>query len=55
MASVFGNASAGFFHAWEGGKGPGDCEPLERGFSTSQERFGTFGIYSLNNGWEDMR
>jgi Concanavalin A-like lectin/glucanases superfamily/TGF-beta propeptide len=45
---------ASLFHGWEGARGPGDCEPLERVFS-GRTRWGTFAIYSLGDGWSPPR
>jgi hypothetical protein len=39
------------FHGWEGGVGPYDCEPLEVAFGTPGETWGTYGSYSLGDGW----
>jgi hypothetical protein len=41
-----------FFTAWTGGRGPGDCEPLENMFGAQQESWGTYASYSLGPGWE---
>jgi uncharacterized repeat protein (TIGR01451 family) len=39
------------FHAWEGGRGKTDCEPLFRALPASgQESYGTFGAFYL---WEE--
>jgi hypothetical protein len=35
----------------EAGAGPMDCEPLQRSFRLQTESWGTFGVYSLNDGW----
>jgi hypothetical protein len=44
-------AAMTLFHGWEDERGPFDCEPLQRAFPTSQEAWGTFASYSLNDGW----
>jgi hypothetical protein len=40
-----------FFHGWENEEGPNDCEPLQRAFRLQTESYGTFGVYSVNEGW----
>jgi hypothetical protein len=40
-----------FFHGWEGGRGPFDCEPLQRAFGPPGESFGTFASYSVGERW----
>jgi hypothetical protein len=43
---------AGFgFHAWEGGVGAYDCEPLARQFGPAGESFTVHAQYSLGAGW----
>lgn len=44
-------AAMTLFNGWEGGRGPFDCEPLQRAFPSSQEAWGTFASFSLNDGW----
>lgn len=39
------------FHAWEGGTGAYDCEPLSRSFGPDGESFAVYGQFSLNAGW----
>jgi hypothetical protein len=39
------------FHAWEGGTGAYDCEPLLRRFGPDGESFGVHAEYSINDGW----
>jgi hypothetical protein len=39
------------FHAWEGGTGAYDCEPLSRRFGPEGETFAVSAQYSLNAGW----
>jgi hypothetical protein len=48
-------AAMTLFLGWKGGRGPGDCEPLERAFSSTQESWGSFAIYSVGSGWERLR
>ncbi len=48
-------AAITMFHAWTGGRGQSDCEPLERTWFTARQSFGAFAIYSLNSGWEAMK
>jgi hypothetical protein len=48
-------AAMTLFLGWKGGRGPGDCEPLERAFSPTQESWGSFAIYSVGSGWERLR
>lgn len=40
-----------FFTGWEGGRGPTDCEPLQRAFGPQGESYGVFASYSVNDGW----
>jgi acyl-CoA reductase-like NAD-dependent aldehyde dehydrogenase len=39
------------FHAWEGGTGNYDCEPLTRRFGPSGESFGIRAQFAINEGW----
>jgi hypothetical protein len=41
-----------FFAGWEDGRGPWDCEPLQRAFGAPSESWGTYFSYSLNEGWK---
>jgi hypothetical protein len=41
-----------FFAGWEDGRGPWDCEPLQRAFGSPGESWGSYFSYSLNNGWK---
>ncbi len=44
--------AAGFgFHAWEGGTGAYDCEPLTRRFGPDGESFAVHAQYAVNGGW----
>jgi hypothetical protein len=43
--------SSTVFHAWEGGNGPTDCEPLVRQFGPVGEDWGVFASYGLNDHW----
>jgi len=45
------DAGMTLFHGWEDERGPFDCEPLQRAFPTSQEAWGSFASFSLNDGW----
>lgn len=40
-----------FFNGWEGGRGPYDCEPLQRAFGPQGQGYGVFASYSVNDGW----
>jgi hypothetical protein len=40
------------FHAWEGGTGNYDCEPLTRRFGPTGESFAIRAQYSINEGWK---
>jgi len=42
------NASAAMFHAWTGGRGFTDCEPLLREFVVGKQ-YGVFATFGLNN------
>jgi hypothetical protein len=48
-------AAMTLFLGWKGGRGPGDCEPLERAFPAGQESWGSFAIYSVGSGWEHLQ
>jgi hypothetical protein len=48
-------AAMTLFLGWKGGRGPADCEPLERAFPSGQESWGSFAIYSVGSGWERLR
>ncbi len=48
-------AATALFLGWKGGRGPGDCEPLERAFSSTEESWGSFATYSVGSGWERLR
>jgi hypothetical protein len=41
-----------FFAGWEDGRGPWDCEPLQRAFGSPTESWGSYFSYSLNEGWK---
>jgi hypothetical protein len=41
-----------FFAGWEDGRGPWDCEPLQRAFGSPEESWGSYFSYSLNDGWK---
>jgi hypothetical protein len=41
-----------FFAGWEDGRGPWDCEPLQRAFGPPGESWGSYFSYSLNDGWK---
>jgi hypothetical protein len=41
-----------FFAGWEDGRGPWDCEPLQRAFGPPTESWGSYFSYSLNDGWK---
>lgn len=41
-----------FFHAWEGGTGAYDCEPLSRRFGPEGESFSVHAEYAVNSGWQ---
>lgn len=41
-----------FFHAWEGGTGAYDCEPLSRRFGPDGESFAVHAEYAVNTGWQ---
>jgi hypothetical protein len=43
--------SSTVFHAWEGGRGPNDCEPLVRRFGSAGEDWGVFASFGLNSHW----
>jgi hypothetical protein len=40
-------AAEASFIAWEGGRGPGDCEPLERALATAGESWGAYAAFRL--------
>lgn len=40
------------FHGWEDGRGPYDCEPLQRAFGAVGETWGVHAVYSAGAGWE---
>lgn len=40
-----------FFHGWEDGRGPYDCEPLQRVMGLQGQTYGTFASYSIGDGW----
>jgi len=44
------SASGVLFHGWEGGRGPHDCEQLERALSVG-DTFAAFASYSYGPGW----
>lgn len=48
-------AAMTLFLGWKGGRGPADCEPLERAFPSDEESWGSFAIYSVGAGWERLR
>jgi hypothetical protein len=41
-----------FFTAWEDGRGPDDCEPLQVAFGPQGETWGTYAAYSIDDGWD---
>ena len=43
-------AAAASFIAWEGGRGPRDCEPLERALATAAETWTAVVVYALTAG-----
>jgi hypothetical protein len=45
-------AASVFFHAWEGGTGAYDCEPLSRRFGPEGESFAIHAEYAVNTGWQ---
>jgi hypothetical protein len=52
-STPYGASSVGFI-GWQDGRGPGDCEPLERAYSQTTESWGTQAIYSLGGGWAEL-
>ncbi|MDX6451414.1 MAG: ClpX C4-type zinc finger [Gaiellaceae bacterium] len=40
-----------FFHGWEDGRGPYDCEPLQRAMGSPGTTYATFASYSIDGGW----
>jgi hypothetical protein len=40
-------AAEASFIAWEGGRGPGDCEPLERTLAPAGESWGAYAAFRL--------
>jgi hypothetical protein len=40
-----------FFHGWEDGAGPEDCEPLQVAFPPQNKTYGVFMSYSVDAGW----
>jgi hypothetical protein len=40
-------AAEASFIAWEGGRGPGDCEPLERALAAGGESWGAYATFRL--------
>ena len=44
--------TSAFFHAWEGGTGAYDCEPLARRFGPEGESFAIHAQFAVNTGWK---